>query len=188
LALQPNRVFLCSGHMIDAPGRSEPRFPPDKEGAVRLKIVEQLGRWKAGASDAAVCAGACGADILFAEACLERGARVLLLIPLPEAEFVERSVAFADADWEARYHALRAKCDTRFQHEVLGPPAAGEDPFARNNAWCLDTARSLVRPERVHAILVWDGKSGGDGPGGTADFAARVAASGAVALIDPTKL
>ncbi|ENO83944.1 hypothetical protein C667_24449, partial [Thauera phenylacetica B4P] len=26
--LQPRRVILFSGHMIDAPGRAEPRFPP----------------------------------------------------------------------------------------------------------------------------------------------------------------
>ena len=136
-----------------------------------------------------VCGGACGADILFAEACLERGARVLLLIALPEPAFLEKSVAFADADWEARYRALRARCETRFQHEVLGPPAPGEDVFERNNLWCLGTAQALVPPDRVHAILVWDEKPTGDGLGGTAHFAARVAkGGGCVSVINPTKL
>ena len=27
----PRQVVLFSGHMIDAPGREKPRFPPDKE-------------------------------------------------------------------------------------------------------------------------------------------------------------
>ena len=27
----PRYVFLFSGHMIDAPGRKEPRFPPEKD-------------------------------------------------------------------------------------------------------------------------------------------------------------
>ncbi len=27
----PRKVALFSGHMIDAPGRAKPRFPPDKE-------------------------------------------------------------------------------------------------------------------------------------------------------------
>ena len=27
----PRKVVLFSGHMIDAPGREKPRFPPDKE-------------------------------------------------------------------------------------------------------------------------------------------------------------
>lgn len=175
--------------MIDAPGRKQARFPPAKEGAVRLKIGEELGRRKAGADDLGICGGACGADILFAEACLERGARVLLLVPLPEEEFLERSVRFADADWEARYRRLRARCETRFQREALGPPAQGEDPFERNNLWCLDTAAALAPADRIHAILVWDGKSGGDGPGGTSHFASRVARSGgSVAVINPTQL
>jgi hypothetical protein len=175
--------------MIDAPGREQPRFPPHKEQAVRMKIAEQLDRWSAGTGELGICSGACGADILFAEACLERGAQMLLLIPLPENEFLKRSVAFADADWEARYRTLRARCETRFQHEALGPPAKGENVFERNNLWCLDTAYARVRPEHVHAILVWDEKSGGDGPGGTSHFASRVSRGGGpVAVINPTKL
>jgi hypothetical protein len=175
--------------MIDAPSRSDARFPARKEQAVRLRTAEQLARWNAGADDLGICGGACGTDILFAEACLERGARVMLLIPLPENAFLEKSVAFADADWESRYRSLRARCETRFQHEALGPPAEGENVFERNNLWCLDTAYSLVPPERVHAILVWDEKAAGDGPGGTSDFAARVRRNGgSAAVINPTRL
>ncbi len=189
MGAKSNRIFLCSGHMIDPPGREEPRFPPRKEEAVRSRIAEQLARWNAGADDVGICGGACGTDILFAEACLERRARVLLLIPLPEDAFVKRSVAFANANWEARYRALRAKCETRFQHEALGPPAEGENVFERNNLWCLDTARALVPSDRVHAILVWDEKPTGDGLGGTSDFAARVAEGGGrVTIINPTRL
>jgi hypothetical protein len=175
--------------MIDAPGRKEPRFPPAKEGAVRREIAGRLANWRAGAGDLAISGGACGADILFAEACLERGARVLLLIALPEDAFLESSVAFADADWEARYRALRARCETRFQHEALGPLARGEDAFERNNRWRLEVARALVPPERIHALLVWDERPVGDGPGGTADFAARVAKGGGnVTVINPAGL
>lgn len=188
-ASSPAKVIVCSGHMIDAPGRKEARFPPAKEGPVRRKIAGQLATWKTGVGDLAISGGACGADILFAEACLECRARVLLLIALPEDAFLERSVAFAGAGWEARYRALRATCETRFQHEALGPPAGGEDAFERNNRWRLEVARALVPPERIHALLVWDERPGGDGRGGTADFAARVAESGGgVAVINPTRL
>ena len=119
--------------------------------------------------------GACGADTLFAEACLERGVRVLLLIPLPEDLFLERSVRFADADWEPRYRTLRASCEARFQQDVLGPLPEDEDAFERNNLWSLDTAYALVPADRVDSILVWDEKPSGDGPGGTSHFASRVA-------------
>ena len=108
--------------------------------------------------------------------------------PAPEG-WCRVSLHGADADWEARYRALRARCETRFQHAVLGPPAPGEDAFERNNLWCLDTAQALVPPDRVHAILVWDEKPTGDGLGGTAHFAARVAKGGGrVSVINPTKL
>src|SRR5262245_56734344 len=174
--------------MIDAPGRKESRFPPSKEGAVRREIAGSLADWQAGAGDLAISGGACGADLLFAEGCLERGMRVLLLIALPEDAFLKKSVAFAGAGWEARYRALRARCETRFQHETLGPPAQGEDAFERNNRWRLEVARALVSPESIRALLVWDERPAGDGPGGTADFAARVAGSGGVTVINPTKL
>ena len=175
--------------MIDAFCRKQPRFPARMEEAVRLRIAEQLAQWNAGALDVGICGGACGADILFAETCLERRARVLLLIPLPEDAFLEQSVAFAGAGWVVRYRALRNRCETRFQHEALGPPAQGENVFERNNLWCLDTARALVPFDRIHAILVWDEKPAGDGPGGTAEFAARVAeGGGCVAVINPTRL
>jgi hypothetical protein len=174
--------------MMDAPGRKEARFPPAKEGPVRREIAGQLATWKTGAGDLAISGGACGTDILFAEACLECGARVLLLIALPENVFLERSVAFAGAGWEGRYRTLRASCETRFQHEALGPPSRGEDAFERNNRWRLEVACALVPPERIHALLVWDERPEGDGRGGTADFAARVAESCAVAVINPTRL
>jgi hypothetical protein len=36
---QPRRVFLFSGHMIDAPTRPTPRFPAAKEAAAAQKIA-----------------------------------------------------------------------------------------------------------------------------------------------------
>ena len=59
MAAEPNRVFLCSGHMIDAPGRKEARFPPAKEAAVRRGIAAQLARWNGGERDVGICGGAC---------------------------------------------------------------------------------------------------------------------------------
>ena len=175
--------------MIDAPGRKKARFPPRKEEAVRLRIAEQLAQWNAGADDVGICGAARGADILFAEECVKRGLRVTMLIPLPEEEFLEQSVRLPGSDWETRYRALRRVCESRFQHAELGPPAAGENVFERNNLWCLDVARSLVPPQRIQALLVWDEQPVGDGPGGTSDFAKRIVQrGGGVAVINPVRL
>lgn len=183
------RIFLCSGHMIDAPGRVAPRFPAAQEDLVRARIAEQLGAWRVGKDDLALSGGARGADMLFAEECLRRGARVRLLVALPDAEFIERSVHIQGADYEKRYRALRKRCETQFQHEKLGPVPDGIDVFSRNNLWMIDAARALAKPQRIYALLVWDQKPAGDGPGGTSDFAVRIrAAGGQVVIIDPAAL
>jgi len=62
----PRRVFLFSGHMIDAPNRSTPRFPADKEPIAAAAIVAELDRLGAGPDDLGICGGACGGDLLFA--------------------------------------------------------------------------------------------------------------------------
>src|ERR1043166_7173251 len=75
LARPPRNVLLCSGHMIDAPDREDPRFPPSREPVAAAAIAQLLDSPEigAGAGDLAICGGACGGDLLFAEACLARG-------------------------------------------------------------------------------------------------------------------
>jgi hypothetical protein len=34
--------LLFTGHMIDLPGRAEPRFPPSLEGAARIRIAKAI--------------------------------------------------------------------------------------------------------------------------------------------------
>jgi hypothetical protein len=183
------RVIVCSGHMIDAPGRKKPRFPASKEPLVRECITRQLDNWRIDGGDVALSGGARGADMLFAEECLKRNARVLLLVALPDAEFIERSVRLPGTDYEQRYLALRRRCETRFQQEELGPVSAGTDVFLRNNIWVIDTAQGMAEPEDIYAILVWDERPTGDGPGGTVDFAARIERGGGHAVvINPTRL
>src|SRR3984957_13907654 len=76
----PRQVFLFSGHMIDAPGRKEPRFPADKEGVAKAAIEATLTKAGAEAGDLAICGGACGGDLVFAEDRLARGMRPELYI------------------------------------------------------------------------------------------------------------
>src|SRR5262249_52238955 len=74
-AWTPRRVFLFSGHMIDASGRATPRFPADKEPIADEAISQKLNELGAGPEDLAMCGGACGGDLLFAGTCLQRGLR-----------------------------------------------------------------------------------------------------------------
>ena len=186
------KVAICSGHMIDKPGRPEPRFPPEKEAAVKAAISRQLGLWRIGAGDLAVSSGARGADILFAEECLARGARVRLLLAKETGDFVNDSVRLENSDWEARFDALGEKCDVATLPESAGSGDASQviDLYARTNLWIIDTARAAAPDgEAIYALLVWDEKPTGDGPGGTSDFANRVRGlGGTVAIINPMRL
>ncbi len=110
------KVIIGSGHMIDLPGRPTPRFPPENEKGVRTALATVLDGWEIGPVDLALTGGARGADILFAELCLDRGATVRLVLALPEEEFLTSSVRLEGSDWEERYIAIRGRCELWFQH------------------------------------------------------------------------
>jgi hypothetical protein len=160
-------VFLFSGHMIDAPGREPPRFPEKKEGAAADAINSTLDKLGAGSADIGLCGGACGGDLLFAEACLKRGVHLQIRIPFDEPTFLKNSVTFAGGNWRDRYYAVKNNKLTTLlvMPEELGPTPEKANPYERNNLWQLYTALSMG-PEKVRFICLWDRK-GGDGPGGT---------------------
>lgn len=187
----PRQVLLFSGHRVDAPQRAVPRFPADKAPAAAKRIGEVLEQLRAGPSDLALTQGAAGGDLLFAEACLARGVRLQLLLPVPEPEFIARSILPCEQGpaWRERYLALRARLDEP-PHEAdaeLGPLAAGEDPWERGNRWLLE--RALAHgAKRLRFITLWDG-GGADGPGGTRDMVEAVRrAHGRVLWIDTHEL
>jgi hypothetical protein len=187
-----HNVVVASGHMIDKPDRAGERFPPRKETAVRERIDRQLAVWNVGAGDLAICGGARGADILFAEICAGRGAEVWLFLPLPEPEFLEESVRLPASNWEQRYFTLRGRVGVKtfFQHEQLKESEEKISVFARNNLWMIEAANAEANSSKnLFALLVWDEKATGDGPGGTSDFAERIhQLGGSLAVINPTKL
>ena len=184
------KVAVCSGHMIDASDRKHPRFPAAKEGAVRDRIAAQLAAWGFGDGDLAICGGACGSDILFAEECKKLGVSVRLMLALPHAQFVAKSVAFAGYEWVRRLDELVKTCEVADQTSRLGEPPTGVDAFGRCNLWILNSARvEIGSASHLFSILVWDEKPTGDGPGGTSDFAERVKEVGGVLeIINPAKL
>lgn len=192
------RIVVASGHMIDAPDRVKKglgkRFPPQKEGIVRERISKQLKSWKIGKGDLAICGGARGTDILFAELCADSGAEVWLFLALEEGEFLTESVRLPNSDWQDRFYNLKNRKDVVqvfWQHERLKSAPKGASVFSRNNLWMINTARVEANdPKNLYAVLVWDEKPTGDGPGGTSDFAARIKELGGhlAPIINPTKL
>lgn len=156
--------------MIDRPDRAAPRFAPDKEPIAAGAIAAKLDELDATPADLGICGGACGGDLLFAEAALARGLNLEVRIPFPEPTFLAKSVAFAGDGWVRRFRAVTAHPGTRLfvMPEELGPLPEGANPYEKLNEWLLDSARRWG-PDRIEFICLWDGQ-GGDGAGGTANM------------------
>jgi hypothetical protein len=186
---EARRVFLFSGHMIDAPERAEPRFPADKESIAAGAIAATLDALRMGENDLAICGGACGGDLLFAEAALRRGCPLHLHLQFAEPEFLRASVAFAGEPWVARYRQVKAHRLTRIhlQPEEMGPLGPGMNPYVRNNVWQLCTAL-VCGGDTIRFIALWDGEGGSD-PGGTQNMVETVRRyAGQVHLLDTRQL
>jgi len=171
----PNHVVLFSGHMIDnpavrGPGKEKPaRFPAAKVEAAAQAIRVRLDRIGAAAGDLGICGGACGGDLLFAEACLERGMRLELQLARAEPQFLAESVTFADPDhrWEQSFLDVKANAGTTMlvMPDELGPGPKDVSVHDRCNRWMLYSALSQGL-RKVSFVALWNGEPG-DGPGGT---------------------
>jgi hypothetical protein len=155
------------------------------------EIERVLDHLQAGPQDIALTQGAAGGDLIFAEACLKRGVRMQLLLPLPEPDFIEASVMpSADgAAWRERYYALKPQLaePARVMPVELGPLPARASPFERCNLWLLYTALSHG-PDKVRFVCLWDG-AGSDGAGGTKHMVEEVKRrTGQVSWIDTRTL
>jgi hypothetical protein len=170
------RVILFSGHMIDAPDRRTPRFPPRLESAVLYAITDKLRDLDASSRDVGISSAACGGDILFAEAALARGVALRIYLPFEEETFLDKSVRFADSDWAQRYRKVVSHAELFIAPRDLGPLPVNVDPYERANLWMLEEARRIGGDD-IAFVSVWDGEAG-DGPGGTKHMMGAVTAAG----------
>ena len=162
--LAPPRVIHYLGHIISAPG-GRGRFPASEEETVKRQIAGRLA-----ANDIGFAYGslAAGADILFAEAALEAGVRLNVVMPFAVEEFIEISVRPAGAAWVERFHrCYEAAATKRF---ATIERYLGDDSLF---GYCSQLAMGLARLRANHIcapveqIAVWDRKPA-IGPAGTA--------------------
>ena len=158
-------VLVFTGHMIDAPGRNEPRFPPHMAEEVRRRIRSKIERLRPAA---AYGSAACGADILCLEVVRELGGELHIVLPFPAEQFRSESVEFCgQGDWGERFQRL---LDDASEVMVISekPPPCGASTFEYANLVMTGLARlrSQVLDTKLHGIAVWDGSIAGD-VGGT---------------------
>ena len=186
---RPGKVFLFSGHMIDAPGRETERFPADMEDLSKASICQTLDELGAENGDLALCEGACGGDLLFAQAVLDRQLRLELRLPFDEPTFVQRSVAFAGEEWRQRYFNIKNNAATRtfIMPDELGPTPENRNPYERANLWQLYSAFAWGA-DRVRMIALWDCQKSGE-YGGTEHMVEEVLRrSGQIRIISSREL
>jgi hypothetical protein len=183
----PNKIILFCGHMIDAPGRQRPRFPADKEPIAARAIASVLNEFGIGHGDLCICGGACGGDLLFAEAALIRGALVELYIPFDEETFLKESVEFAGSNWRERFLAVKSRATLRVL-PVERKTASNVNPYEQNGLWMLEAAERFGA-DKVDFICLWNGQQLGDGPGSKPHLMEEVPKRGGrVHWLDTTKL
>lgn len=106
----PLVAHFC-GHRIAAVGK-DGRFPASAEPEVAGRITAAVDRHRPGYAYGSL---ASGGDILWAEALLERGCDLHVVLPFALEEFVRHSVAPAGEGWVSRFHrCLAAAKDVKY--------------------------------------------------------------------------
>jgi class 3 adenylate cyclase len=159
------RVVLFSGHMLDQPGRQQPRFPASLEPAVYAAIRD----WLASNNGLiGISSAACGADLLFLEAVHELGGETHILLPYDRDEFVEDSIESAGSgQWRERFER-----QLKTSRVVYASSSRPLDPglaydYANRLIHGLGVIRARELGSELVALAVWNGQSG-DGRGGAA--------------------
>jgi DNA-binding SARP family transcriptional activator len=163
----PTVVHFC-GHRI-LPEGSTGRFSPDEEAHVAKELAETFDRLEVGVGYGSLAAGA---DILAAEALLDRGAELNVVLPFDRDEFIRTSVAPAGEEWVHRFERCLAEADgveTAVSGEYL------DDPVLFDFCSQIAMGTTLMRASFLEAdscqVAVWDGVPTGGTAGTAVDIA-----------------
>jgi class 3 adenylate cyclase/tetratricopeptide (TPR) repeat protein len=176
-------VVSFTGHMVDRPGREIPRFPVQLEQEVKTAIRERLEKLNAGFGYASA---ACGSDILFHEAMLERHCESHVVLPYEKDLFLQDSVGIAgDPGWLTRCNRVMSLA-AEVQEVSKRSRICGQVSYTFGNLMFhgLASVHAAQLETKLVPMAVWDGQAG-DGPDGTAAMVERWRAQGLeVEIID----
>ncbi|HYT67305.1 MAG TPA: hypothetical protein VEL51_12845 [Vicinamibacterales bacterium] len=155
-------VLALAGRRVDPAGAATSGFPAANMERVRQALgatFERLG------ATVLVCSAACGADLLALAEARRAGLRCRLVLPAPTDRFRRTSVVDRGAEWGPLFDELISDARRRGDLVVAGDPLEGDAAYAAANHCILDEAVVIgaARGEEVRAVIVWDGRSRGDG-------------------------
>jgi hypothetical protein len=169
----PTRLILFTGHMIDPPGTTPPRFPDSIRDRARQAILDKVQQElkRTAGPVIAIASGASGGDLLFHEVCETLGVTHRLLLPRPPDWFRNESVSPAGRFWEDQFDALlKNNPAPSFLTDSADLPiwlSAKKDysTWQRANLWILQEALA-IGAKNLTLIALWDGVKT-EGMGGT---------------------
>jgi hypothetical protein len=158
--LDPNGTVLAlAGRRVDAAGANEPRFPPQNEALVAVRIRNMM---VSAASQAVVCSAASGADILALEGAAQLGLGRRVVLPFSRQQFRATSVADRGEGWGRRFDAILQQMPSEDILE-LNLQGGNTEAYATVNLKIIDEATgwASVTGRRALAMVVWNGFSRG---------------------------
>ncbi len=190
---KPVHLIVLAGHLVDAPGRSEPRFPQTREAQAKALIREAVEGLRNDEYEfMGLASAAPGADILAHEVCAELGMKSTICLPMPAKDYAR--LAFEDLDnWRTRFLDLQQDHDMIELSDREGLPrwlsGSNVDSWERGNRWVMQMALTWGA-KRITLVALWDGKMKGDAPGGTAQMVqlARDAGTVRLEIVDAKRL
>jgi hypothetical protein len=152
-ALKPPPVVHYAGD------RRTAALDPAAERLVSKQIADYLGARKVGFGYGSL---ACGADILFAERLIARGAELCVVLPVPEGEFQKTVVEPAGEGWKKRFKAC---LESASSITVTGTDADECTEFLLAHGARIAMGLSILRAQSLDAdleqVVVWDGDPDG---------------------------
>ncbi len=164
----PPAVAHYTGHMIASEGQDH-RIQPGDEPALIAAIERAIDDNGIGSAYGSLAAGA---DLLFAEALLRRGAGLNVVLPFAVEDFIVASVLPFGAQWLPRFHAALARANTvRIATEGSHTGDDALMAYASHLAMGLAVlgGRNLCAP--VRQLVIWDSLPARGGAGTAVDLA-----------------
>lgn len=154
-------IIALAGRRVDAADAKQDRFPPKNVNVVRERIRTML---QAQGAAALVGSAACGADLLALSEAGKLGLRRMVVLPFDREKFRTTSVTDREGDWGPLYDILLDEVEKNGELLVLQGNSE-DNVYAEVNHAILDQALVLGQQlqDHVTAVLVWDGKSRGEG-------------------------
>ena len=154
-------IIALAGRRVDAGDAKQQRFPAKNVEIVRERVHDML---RIQGAVALVGSAACGSDLLALSEASKLGLRRRVVLPFDREKFRTTSVTDRQGEWGPLYDTLLNEVEK--SGDLLLIHANSEDKaYAEANHVIVDEALSLGLEfhQPVTAVLVWDGKSRGEG-------------------------